>query len=146
MAPDSHVGEFSRTEAGTWHPLLEGISLISLITFQFHAPELLHPLPRTSSQWLKGHMNTQTDYDKQMEKGYPPTSFWSVLLGQRDHPDLVAPRPASPALEDNVSYVSKHCYLRISVQIGKKEGGEEPPEDCFSLLGKGTNNYSYLPK
>lgn len=48
LAPDSHVEGLSRTESGTWHPLLEGIWLIILITFQLHAPEPIHPLPRTN--------------------------------------------------------------------------------------------------
>lgn len=59
LGPHSHVGGLSRTESGTWHPLLEGIWLIILITFQFHAPELIYPQPRTSSQWLKWHVNTK---------------------------------------------------------------------------------------
>lgn len=87
-APDSHVGGLSRTKSGLWHSSLEEIWLIILITFQFHAPELIHPLPRISSQWFKWHKNTQTDHDKQTEAGIHPQPR-SDLWGQREHTVLV---------------------------------------------------------
>lgn len=67
-ASDSHVGGLSRTEAGTWQPLLEGIWLIILITFQFHAPELIHLLPRISSHRVRSPKNIQTDGKEQKIK------------------------------------------------------------------------------